>query len=201
MEESVVSKSNPGPEALGGQLDQLEKDLAGGLQFTNMLTSINQEKITEQSVLLNSLVELLISKGIIHVHELEQRKKGVAESLSKEERLPSVQLIDAPDKYSNNHDVKVDCAERLPICKGACCKLWFALSVQDLAEGVVKWNYSLPYGIAQEPDGYCRHFDKANCQCAIYENRPLVCRGYSCAEDKRIWLDFEKKILNPELRF
>jgi Fe-S-cluster containining protein len=79
--------------------------------------------------------------------------------------------------------------------------LWFALSVQDLAEGVVKWNYSLPYGIAQEPDGYCRHFDKASCQCAIYENRPLICRGYSCAEDKRIWLDFEKKILNPELRF
>ena len=30
------------------------------------------------------------------------------------------------------------------------------------------------------------------------ERRPYVCRSYSCAEDKRIWLDFEKMIPNEE---
>jgi Fe-S-cluster containining protein len=53
--------------------------------------------------------------------------------------------------------------------------------------------------IAKEEDGYCGHIDKTTCKCRIWENRPVPCRGFDCRKDKRIWLDFENKIVNPEL--
>lgn len=31
---------------------------------------------------------------------------------------------------------------------------------------------------------------------SVYADRPSVCRGYSCANDERIWSDFEKMQLN-----
>jgi Fe-S-cluster containining protein len=56
-----------------------------------------------------------------------------------------------------------------------------------------------PYLIAQGADGYCRHLDRCTCRCTVREHRPLPCRGYDCRNDKRVWLDFEKRIVNPEL--
>jgi Fe-S-cluster containining protein len=187
-------------EISGIHLDKLEKGLSGGLQFANLLASVNQENIKDNMVLLHSLVEVLVSKGLIHVHELEQRKKTLITSLSQsDEQVPKVQLMETPDKYAPDNERILDCADRYPICKGICCTLWFALSVQDLEEGIVRWNYSYPYGIAQDHDGYCAHFDRSSGKCTIYENRPLPCRAYDCRESKRVWLDFENKVINPEL--
>ena len=81
----------------------------------------------------------------------------------------------------------------------ACCKMSFALSRQDIEEGTVKWDLGHPYMIAKVEDGYCVHFDKTTCKCKIWENRPVPCRGFDCRNDKRIWLDFEKMVVNPKL--
>ena len=51
----------------------------------------------------------------------------------------------------------------------------------------------------QGEDGYCPPLDRANPQCGVYEDRPFVCRAYDCRKDKRIWEDFEKRTINPEL--
>jgi Fe-S-cluster containining protein len=75
----------------------------------------------------------------------------------------------------------------------------FALSRQDIEEGTVKWDFGHPYMIAKVGDGYCVHIDKTTCRCKIWENRPVPCRGFDCRNDKRIWLDFENKIVNPKL--
>lgn len=56
-----------------------------------------------------------------------------------------------------------------------------------------------PYLIAQGKDGYCTHFEHGSCSCTVRENRPVPCRGYDCRNDKRIWLDFENKIPNPNI--
>ena len=45
---------------------------------------------------------------------------------------------------------------------------------------------------------HCSHIDTASLKCTIYDNRPSVCKKYSCANDKRIWKDFEKMELNEE---
>ena len=109
-----------------------------------------------------------------------------------------MQLTDAPDKYEPGSEVVLDCASRRPICNTVCCRLWFALSALDLAEGVVKWNYGIPYGIAQGEDGFCVHLDRSAGGCTIYAQRPLICRTYHCRDDSRIWVDFERKVLSAE---
>ena len=189
--DSTVSRSTEQP-------DRMEKQLLQGLQFANLLGSINQEQLTANIILLQSLVELLIAKGLVHMNELEERKKSVGESLAQgNTETPHVQLMETPDKYEPEHEVGVDCTSRIDVCQMMCCKLWFVLSVQDLTEGIVSWNCGMPYSIAQNEDGYCVHLD--HCKgCKIYPNRPLVCRSYSCRSDRRIWLDYENKVLNPE---
>ncbi|MHB1356875.1 MAG: YkgJ family cysteine cluster protein [Anaerolineae bacterium] len=180
------------------QLDQVAKDLLRGLQFTNLLGSITQEQNTANTILLQSLLELLIAKGEVHVNELEERKKAVAESLAKSNaETPHVQLTETPDKYETEQFVGVDCAGHKDVCQMICCKLWFVISVQDLTEGIIKWNCGMPYSIAQDEDGYCVHLDRCK-GCLVYSNRPLVCRAYDCRSDRRIWLDYDNKILNPE---
>ena len=73
----------------------------------------------------------------------------------------------------------------------------FYLSKQDLDEGVVRWDYGNPYWIKQGPDGHCTHSDPVTRLCTIHEHRPFICRKFDCRDDKRIWLDFEKKIPAP----
>ena len=34
--------------------------------------------------------------------------------------------------------------------------------------------------------------------CGVYDERPSVCRSYSCEHDRRIWNDFEAMELNHE---
>jgi hypothetical protein len=34
--------------------------------------------------------------------------------------------------------------------------------------------------------------------CLAYEDRPAPCRRYTCANDERIWKDFERMELNTE---
>ena len=199
-----ASKAITSPADKAGTLDMslgdLEQKLAAGLQFTNTVGFMNQESIKEDRALLYSLVELLLSQGTIHLYQIERRKKELAQSLeenTKHELKPH--LVETPDKYQVEDQVVIDCENRYPLCKAACCKLWFALSVQDLDEGIVRWNYSQPYSISQTSDGRCIHQDRSSLKCGIYENRPHVCRTYDCSKDKRIWLDFENRVINPSL--
>jgi Fe-S-cluster containining protein len=89
----------------------------------------------------------------------------------------------------------VPCAELLPLCQARCCTLSFALSTEDLDEGVIRWDYGQPYLIRQRAsDGYCVHNDPDSHGCTVHGHRPRVCRSYDCRKDTRIWADFEQRI-------
>jgi Fe-S-cluster containining protein len=161
----------------------------------------NTGKVLEVSSFLYALTELLIEKGIITEEELNERKVAVAERLVKKFRelgMGAVFQEKEQDKYGFD-EVQIDCESRRQLCKAACCKLSFALSRQDIEEGIVKWDLGHPYMIAKEGDGYCVHLEKARYRCKIWENRPVPCRGFDCRNAKRIWLDFENEIINPKL--
>ncbi len=51
--------------------------------------------------------------------------------------------------------------------------------------------------LRREADGYCTHLDRATMGCGVYEIRPGTCRRYDCRQDKRVWLDWEKKLPAP----
>ena len=86
----------------------------------------------------------------------------------------------------------------MPVCQAVCCRLKFALSQEEVEQGQVKWDIGHPYVIRQDSNGYCCHNDAGSRSCAIYNDRPNLCRRYSCRHDNRIWTDFEGMVLNTE---
>lgn len=101
------------------------------------------------------------------------------------------------DKYAEP-GVDIPCAELLPLCKARCCRLSFALSTQDLDEGVIRWDYGQPYLIRQRAsDGYCVHNDPDTQYCTVHAARPRVCRSYDCRNDDRVWTDYAQRIPAP----
>jgi len=184
------------------QPPDLRQQVAEGLFYTHMRLSQGTNKTLEVSAFLYSLVELLNEKGLISIQELDERKNAVGERLAaqfKQNGLGVMLQDPEEDKYTFQGEARIDCENRVHLCHASCCRLRFALSKQDVYEGVVKWDLGHPYMIAHDKDGYCTHMERGTCHCTIRNQRPVPCRGYDCRNDKRIWLDFENKIVNPDI--
>lgn len=182
--------------------ERLRDELARGLLYLHSRANANTSKTLEVAAFAYALIELLSERGIIAIAEVDERKKVVGQRLVElfaEKGMGVALTKDEQDKYSYHNEVHIDCENRVHLCRASCCRLRFALSVQDVEEGSVKWDLGRPYMIRQGFDGYCHHFERQTQGCGIYNSRPVVCRGYDCRDDKRIWLDFEKKIINPDL--
>jgi Fe-S-cluster containining protein len=178
------------------------QEVAGGLLYCHSRLNANTSKLLESASFLYALVELLTEKGFVGLEELEDKKREVAERLLEsflDKGMGVAMQEDERDKYTFDETVEIDCENRVHLCKAACCRMSFALSQQDVEEGVVKWDLGRPYLIAQDTDGYCRHLDRTTSCCTIRDQRPLPCRGYDCRKDKRVWTDFEQMIINPDL--
>lgn len=180
----------------------LRQSIAEGLLYTHSRLNANQRKTLEASSFLYALVELLDEKGLLTIEELDERKAAVAQRLTEQLRREGTgTLVQDPeyDKYNFPHGAQIDCEKRVHLCKGSCCRLPFALSKQDIREGIVHWDLGQPYVIEHNAEGYCTHMDCHTRACTIYAHRPAPCRGYDCRSDQRIWLDFEQMIPNPAL--
>lgn len=191
------------PEAAdNSQLEKLRSDVAAGLMYAHGRENANTSKVLEVASFSYALIELLMERGVISVEELDERKKQVGQRLAEKfmENGMGVALTnDEQDKYAYEGSVEIDCENRIALCRGACCRLSFALTVQDLEEGRVKWDLGRPYMIRHDEDGYCHHVERESKRCQLYENRPVVCRAYDCRKDKRIWEDFENRVVSPDL--
>jgi Fe-S-cluster containining protein len=170
-------------------------ELEEGLRLGHALISINRHFGQEGTACAQALAELLLERGVLTPEELEERIASHREELAKS---PEIKLSKGPDKYGCEQ-VDIDCRPRLHLCRAACCTFKLFLSVQDLDEGVVKWDYGHPYWIRQSADGYCIHNEPDTLVCEIHQYRPVTCRLYDCRQDKRIWIDFEGLVPNPDL--
>ena len=192
------------PESYGDGKSEVaqRKQVAEGLLYAHQRANTNTTKTLEAASFTYALIELLDEKGIISLDELDERKRTVGKRLAddfKDNGMGAMLQDPEQDKYSFADGAEIDCGNRLHLCKAACCRLPFALSAQDVREGIVRWNLGRPYLIEQSTDGYCTHLDRGSCHCNIYESRPVPCRGYDCRTDERVWIDFEKRIPNPAL--
>jgi Fe-S-cluster containining protein len=177
------------------------EDILDGFLYSYRQLDTNATKLYEASANLYSLIELLVVKGIIGIEELDQRKKAVEQRLNNSFREAGigVKVQNAKiDKYNLEAEAQIDCENRKHICRTVCCALAYALSPQDIREGI-RWSLGKPFMNARGADGYCIHLDRDKLNCNIYEQRPAVCRQYSCRNDSRIWLDFDKMIINPDV--
>jgi len=177
----------------------LEEQVERGNLFTHSALSRQSARINEIESFLFAVIDLVTQKGITAPDELSDAVRKVREEMMEKQELsyPGISLrVDDPN---DDQFIPVNCEERMHICKAVCCKLDFALNIEDIESGKVKWDLGRPYFIRHEPKTcHCSHIDTASLKCTIYDNRPSVCKKYSCANDKRIWTDFEKMELNEE---
>jgi Fe-S-cluster containining protein len=176
--------------------DSLRSELEEALRFLNHNAQAGRLAQADLIATLTALIDTLVAHGVLPPAEYERRRQRAldAQKIALEER-PEVRLGEAVDKYAITDVPQIDCAAIIPICKSRCCTLSVYCSAQDLDEGVVKWDYSRPYRLRKREDNYCVHSEPQTGRCGIYEKRPAVCRTYDCRKDKRIWVDFDKRIL------
>ncbi len=183
-------------------LESIREEITGGLLYCHHRANTNTEKALEVTAFAYALIELLIDKGLLTEEELNERKRTVASRLVEKLKDNGMGvMLQNPeiDKYTFEKVAQVDCESRIHLCRAACCRFGFALSRQDLEEGIVRWNLSCPYMIRRDREGYCTHLELEAHSCAIYQHRPVPCRGYDCGKDERIWLDFENGTVSPKL--
>ena len=185
-----------------GHASGLRQEITNGLLYCHGRLNTNTQLAFEVQCQLNALRQIMEKNGIIAAGELDEQKEIAAQKLSKEFQdrgIGSIMLDPAPDKYSLEEVAKVDCENRIHLCRAACCRLSFSLSGQDVDEGIVRWNMGQPYLISHKEDGYCSHLDRESLTCSIYAHQPAVCQTYHCRKDKRIWIDFNNRVINPEI--
>lgn len=178
------------------------QSIASGLLYTHNRLNANARQTREAAAYIYALIELLDAKGLISPAELEPIRASIEQALvdKLKQEGDGVAFQDPElDKYTFLGAAEIDCASRVHLCKASCCRLPFALSRQDVREGVVHWDLGQPYLIEHDSDGYCTHMNQASCACTIYAHRPVPCRGYDCRQDQRIWLDFDQMIPNPQI--
>lgn len=184
------------------RVGELRSEMLDGMLYAHTRANSNTSKLLEVTAFSYALIELLQEKGLITVERLDARKNEMAARLAEKFRRAGMgAMLQEPeqDKYTFEGEAKIDCEDRLHLCKAACCKLAFALSKQDVEERIARWDIGHPYMNARAADGYCVHLQRQMCRCTIYQHRPLPCRAYDCRRDKRIWQDFENRVINPEL--
>ena len=186
---------NPSPD--------LRKEVAEGFLYAHSRLNSTTSKSLESASFLYALIELLNEKGWITIEELDERQHVVGQRLADQLRQQGTGVVlqtPEQDKYAFQGEAKIDCENRIHLCKAACCRLPFALSKQDVREGIVHWDLGQPYMIAHGDDGYCDHLERSTLHCKVREHRPVPCRAYDCRGETRIWLDFDKMIVNPDIQ-
>lgn len=176
------------------------RDVIDGLVLAHNRTDANTGELHHTASTLTALVEILIERGLIDQDELAQRRSEIAVDLRRTYVARGMTVaVHEPgwNKYYYPEEPAIDCENRLHLCKAACCRLTFALSRQDIDEGTLRWDFRQPYMVARGECGYCVHIDHPSHRCSVYGQRPVICRGYDCRHDDRIWVDFENKLINP----
>jgi hypothetical protein len=178
----------------------LRQRTAEGFLDAHRRLNATASRLLDAGALVAALVEALVDEGLVDRVALEARKERLLARMGVEFVKGGMGVVlqdPEQDKYAFAAGVEIDCENRVHLCHAACCRLPFALSRQDLAEGIVRWRLGRPYMIEHAEDGYCTHLDRCAKGCSVYQQRPVPCRGFDCRDNPFIWLDFAARIPNP----
>ena len=184
---------------MADEFRELDRQVERGNLFTHTALSDYAARANETEAMINGLVDYLVAHGMVESEGLLSAVEAArAEAAAKHELVSAgVALrVDPPDADPAGNPV--NCEERLHICHAVCCRLRFALSAEEIESGRLRWDLGQPYYNRRGEGGYCHRIDGETKACTIYEERPSVCRNYSCANDPRIWTDFDAMELNQE---
>ncbi|MEM7370236.1 MAG: hypothetical protein AAF587_16630 [Bacteroidota bacterium] len=176
--------------------EELEQQMIKGHLNLHSTLSQMSERINDLEAFVYGINDALIEKGVMPSRFLFKKIEKVKKEMMENGEVLHAGIALRVDE-ADAAPTEVNCMERLPVCKGICCKLSFPLSSEEVEAGNIKWDLGRPYYIRQRKDGFCCSRGE-NGTCGIYDHRPKVCQTYSCAEDTRIWKDFDKMVINEE---
>jgi prolipoprotein diacylglyceryltransferase/Fe-S-cluster containining protein len=192
----------PSEPARASGTQQIRREVARGLRYAHFRANANTTHLIRLISTVEAATGMLEEQGLLDRSLMEKRKAAAAERVGSDLAAEGLGVQLDPStvsKYEPSAIVRIDCENRIALCHAACCKLSFALSREDVQEGTIRWDFGNPYVIARGEDGWCVHLDRGRKTCGAYSARPRTCRTYDCRKDARIWLDFEKRIVNPEI--
>lgn len=171
-----------------------EKISEAALALGTALSAVGPKDDGEQAELaalgkqLDLLVNMLLWAEILSPHHQHALQSLRPSAVNRRVRLSVVQdkrAVVSPD---------IDCAALAPLCKLRCCRIFdIELSREDIADGI-RWELGAPYLLERNHQG-CSYLGPSG--CTTYETRPATCRSFDCRQDKRVWLDWDKKIPAP----
>ncbi len=181
------------------ELGELERQVEHGNLFVHAALSEQATHSNQIEAVVNGLADLLVRLDVVNASDLVEAVETTRRQLAEAGQDASVGVAirndgDAPSVPAE----AIDCEARLPVCKAVCCRLRFALTVEEIERGPVKWDLGRPYFNRHAPSGYCHRIDEDTLGCTVYDERPMPCRQYNCAGDERIWKDFEAMEINQE---
>ena len=177
---------------------ELERQVERGNLFAHTVLTEQAVRANENEAIVNGLVDLLIRRELVEPDELLRAVESARRQTAESGQLATVGVAIRIDGEAPVPTVAVNCEERLHLCKAACCRMRFALSAEEIEAGPMTWDLGQPYYNRRSETGYCQQIDEETLGCGVYEERPPVCRHYSCAGDSRIWKDFDAMELNHE---
>jgi Fe-S-cluster containining protein len=178
--------------------DKLHRQVERAGLFTHTTLTRLSARINESESFLYAIIDLMAQKGLVTPEEITEAVQQVRQELVEKQEAAHPGLALRVDGESDDEYTPVNCEERWHVCKAICCKLDFALNAEEVESGKIKWDMGRPYYIRHEQSCFCTHLNLKTKQCGVYNNRPAVCKKYSCAKDTRIWKDFDKMELYHE---
>lgn len=195
MDTTAPGRSTSGPTAdPGSPVEQLERQMQRASFFSHASLQLISTRLDALETAVSQLLEQLSGRGLAERRPQEDPSPPDPDAI----RWPGIAIRMDSEQDERRSTVEVNCAERMHVCHAVCCKMPIPLSAEEVESGKTKWDLGHPYMIRQEADGYCTHNDRPTGHCTIYGDRPKVCRRYSCADDNRIWKDFDRMVLNQE---
>jgi Fe-S-cluster containining protein len=187
------------PQPEPDELRELERQVERGSLFALALLSEQATRANQIEAVVNGLADLLVRLDVVQPDDLVAAVETTRKEIADAGQQAAVAVAIRTDGTAPVVPAEaIDCDARLPYCKAVCCRLRFALTVEEIESGPVKWDLGRPYFNRHGPDGYCHQIDGETLGCNVYDERPLPCRQYSCADDARIWKDFDAMEINQE---
>ena len=178
--------------------DELERQVERGSLFTHTALSGLAQRTYETESIVLGLVDVLLGKGVIDENGLSAAANDARDAMDErgETTMPGLPL------RSNPRDRGPDRGGRL--------RRAHARLPRDLLQAQLRAHRTGDRGrqrqVGPRPslpdpsreDGFCTHCDRGTGACGVYDDRPAICRAYSCAGTTRIWKDFDNMVLNDE---
>jgi hypothetical protein len=178
---------------------ELDEQARRGSLFAQAVASRQMARANQTEAAIYGLIDLLIAKGALTPEEVTQAIERTGSEMREAGRHATLEVIVREDNTAPPVSAdEIDCAARLPVCKAACCRLRWPLTLEEVENGPVSWDLGRPFLNRHAAHGYCHQLDPESHGCQVYDQRPAPCRQYSCAGDDRIWLDFENMVPNTE---